>query len=244
MLNTIKAEHLKLKHTLGAFLPVIAPFTVMLLALLLTGGFENAFPAGAWNWWYTMFLPGMLAIICYLCIKKDKKTRYYQILLLPLSLEKSWLGKIGYCIIGLIFSNLFVFIGTHAGGAIFGTNISLWSGISAALLLSLSYMWEIPLFLFLSAKFGMFTSIFVSMALSILGTVTLPDSGYWWIYPPSIPIRLMCPVLGILPNGIPMSIDSQLYNTNVIVPGIGLSLLWFLGISLYTMVWFKKKREA
>ncbi len=26
MLNTIKAEHLKLKHTLGAFLPVIAPF--------------------------------------------------------------------------------------------------------------------------------------------------------------------------------------------------------------------------
>jgi ABC-2 type transport system permease protein len=244
MINVIKAEHLKLKHTLGALLPVIAPFTVMLLALLLTGGIEKAFPTGAWNWWYTMFLPGMLAIISYLCIKKDKKTRYYHILLLPLSLEKSWKGKVGYCILGLIFSNFIIFLGTQVGGAVFGTNISLWSGIAAALLLSISYLWEIPLFLFLSARFGMFASIFASMALSIIGTVTLPDSNYWWVYPPSIPIRLMCPVLGILPNGIPMSIDSQLYNTNVIVPGICLSLIWFFVISLYTTIWFKKKREA
>ncbi len=244
MINMIKAEHLKLKHTLGAFLPVIAPFFVMVLALLLTGGFNNSYPPGAWNWWYTMFLPGMLAIISYLLIKKDKKTRYYQIILLPISLEKSWLGKVGYCILGLIFSNFMIFIGTHVGGAVFGTNISLWGGISAALLLSISYLWEIPLFLFLSARFGMFASIFTSMALSIIGTVTLPDSNYWWVYPPSIPIRLMCPVLGILPNGIPMSIDSQLYNTNVIVPGICLSLIWFFLISLYTTIWFKKKREA
>lgn len=244
MVSMIKAEHLKLKHTFGAFLPVIAPFTVMFLALLLTGGLDKAFPPGAWNWWYTMFLPGMLAIVSYLCIKKDKKTKYYHILLLPIPLEKNWLGKIGYCIIGLIFSNFIILIGIHVGGVIFGSNISLWGGIAASLLLSISYMWEIPLFLFLSARFGMFPSIFASMVLSICGTVTLPDSSYWWVFPPSIPIRLMCPVLGILPNGIPMPIDSQLYNTNVIVPGICLSLIWFFGISLYTTFWFKKKREA
>lgn len=244
MVNMIKAEHLKLKHTFGLFLPIIAPFMVMFLALFFTGGFDRAFQAGAWNWWYTLFLPGMLSIVSYLCIKKDKKMKYHHILLLPFALEKSWLGKVGYCILVLLFSNFIMLIGTYVGRAISGTNISLWPGSVAALLLTLSYMWEIPLFLFLSARFGMFASIFTSMVLSIFGTVTLPSSSYWWVYPPCIPIRLMCPVLGIFPNGIPMPVDNQLYNTNVIIPGICLSLIWFLGITLCTTFGFKKKREA
>lgn len=72
MKSIIKAEHLKYQHTFGRILPVIAPMVTLLLVLALTGGLENAFPAGAWNWWYATLLPGMLAIMCYLSIAKEK----------------------------------------------------------------------------------------------------------------------------------------------------------------------------
>lgn len=243
MFNILKAEHLKLKHTFGGVISLIAPVVILCLAFVLTGGLGKAFPAGAWNWWYVMFLPGMLSIVSYLCVKKDKKTKYYNILLLRTNPEKSWIGKILYCAFGLLFSNFVIFFGTFVVGTIFGTTISLWGGFTGALLLTLTYLWEIPLFLYLSARFGVFASIFTSMVLSILGVVTLADSSFWWTFPASIPIRLMCPTLGILPNGLPIPSGSELYHGNVIFPGIVISLVWFLGLTLYTAVWFKKMGE-
>jgi ABC-2 type transport system permease protein len=239
MLKIIKSEHIKLKHTFGGLLPMIAPAVILLIALLLTGGIDHAFPTAAWNWWYIMFLPGMLSVLSYLCVKKDKKMKYYNILLLNTAPEKSWIGKIMYCGLGLLFSNLLIFLGTFIGGSIFGTAISPGGGFAGALLLSLSYMWEIPLFLFLSARFGMFASIFSCMALSVFGVVTLADGNFWWTFPASVPIRLMCPTLGILPNGLPIPAGSELYNTNVILPGIVLSLVWFFGMTIGTTLWFK-----
>lgn len=239
MLKIIKSEHIKLKHTFGGLLPLIAPVVILLIALLLTGGLDNAFPAGAWNWWYIMFLPGMLSVLCYLCVKKDKKVKYYNIRLLHTAPEKSWIGKIIYCSLGLLFSNFLIFLGTFAGGSIFGSTISLGGGLAGAFLLSLSYLWEIPLFLFLSARFGMFASIFTSMLLSVFGVAALADGNFWWTFPASVPIRLMCPVLGILPNGLPIPPGSTLYDTNVILPGIILSIVWFLGMTIGTSLWFK-----
>ena len=51
MWSLTKTEHLKLKHTIGSKLPVVTPAITLLLVLSLTGGIENALPAGTWNWW-------------------------------------------------------------------------------------------------------------------------------------------------------------------------------------------------
>lgn len=243
MFRLVKAEHLKLQHTFGRILTVIAPVITLLLALFLTGGVHNAFPAGAWNWWYIMLLPGMLAVFCYLSIKKDKKIKYYNILLLHISPEKCWIGKIIYCAFLLLFSNSIIFLGTLVGGSVLGTTISPFGGFSGAILLSISYMWAIPVYLFLSARFGMFASIFTSMVLSVSGVVALADTSLWWIFPFSIPIRLMCPTLGLLPNGLPIPTGSNLNNPNVILPGILLSLLWFFTLTFLTSIWFKRTEE-
>jgi ABC-2 type transport system permease protein len=236
----ISAEHLKLKHTFGRKLPVIAPVVTLLLALLLTGGMDKAFPAGAWNWWYIMLLPGMLGVLCYLCVKKDKKLKYYNILVLHLFPRKSWVVKNIYCALGLVISNFIIFLGTLIGGYLLGTTISVQDGFYGALLLSLSYLWEIPLLLFLSTKFGMFASTFTSIVLAVGGTITLADTNLWWTFPPSIPIRLMCPVLGILPNGLPIPIGSVLSNSNIILLGVIVSLIWFLGLTFFTAYWFQR----
>lgn len=240
MRQIVKAEHLKLHHTFGNKLPVIAPLLTLILALILTSGYNGTFPAGAWNWWYTMLLPGTLAILCYLNIKKDKKMKYYNLLLTSVSKKKSWIGKMLYCACGLLLANFVIFLGTGIGGALFGTTISLWGGFLGAVLLSISYLWEIPLFLFLNARFGMFTGIFTGMALAVFGVAALADTGLWWVCPSSIPIRLMCPVLGLLPNGLPIPEGSELFGAEVILPGIVLSVIWFLGLTVLTSVWFEK----
>lgn len=239
MVNMIIAEHLKLKHTFGRKVTVVAPVITLLLALVFTAGVENGFPTGAWNWWYVMLLPGMLAVLCYLSVKKDKKMKYYNYLTLPISPQKGWLWKNIYCGLGLVIANYVIFIGTSIGGYFLGTTISTFHGFFGAGLLSIAYLWEIPLLLFLCARFGMFVSIFTSIALAVCGTVTLADTSLWWTFPPSIPIRLMCPVLGILPNGLPVPMDSTLSHSNVILPGLILSLIWFLGLTFLTSRWFQ-----
>ncbi len=68
----------------------------------------------------------------------------------------------------------------------------------------------------------------------ISGTVT-------WIWPPSVPVRLMCPVLGIMPNGIIAYPGNPLLNSGVILPGVIISFVWFVLFSFLMVVCFKKK---
>ena len=58
MLEIIRAEFQKSKRTTTNNFDLITPLFTLLLCILWSGG-QN----GAYNWWYTMFLPGMLAII-------------------------------------------------------------------------------------------------------------------------------------------------------------------------------------
>ena len=83
MLKMAISEHLKMRHTFGGKLPVIAPvFSLGIVLLLAYGVMEMAQPM-AWNFWYTTLLPGMLAIICYLGVNKDKKLHYCNMLSVP-----------------------------------------------------------------------------------------------------------------------------------------------------------------
>ena len=243
MRNLIRAEHQKLAHTFGKKLPLLVPVLNLLLALWLTGGRGDALPAGAWNWWYIMLLPGMMAAFCYYCVKKDKKIKYYHILTLRLALEKGWMAKVIYCVQGMIVSNLVIFGGTWLAGSILGTTIQPVNGLMGACLLSISYAWNIPLFLFLSDRFGMFASVFAGIALPLAAVFTIADGNCWWMLPSSIPIRLMCPVLGVMPNGLLVEPGSNLANGSVILPGIILSVLWFLLLTILTSFWFKRKGE-
>lgn len=236
MRNLIKAEHLKLRHTFGGKISIIAPCLMLMLSLVLAGG--TSFAAGAWNWWYSMFLPGTLSIACYLSMKKDKVLKYQNLLLLNIPPQKSWNGKVLYCALGLLISNAVLYLGTLLGGALFETTIPAFGGLYAVFLLTAACLWEVPLFLFLSARFGMFLSIFASVVLSVGGVLIAQEPSFWWLCPSAIPSRLMCPVLGLLPNGLLVPVESALNSPNVILPGIALSMVWFLAVDAATSVWF------
>ena len=179
-------------------------------------------------------------MICYLSIGKDRKNHYYNLKSLPVSGQKLIFGKMIYIASGLLAANVIIFLGTTIGGAVFGTTISIEGAAAATILLTVSYLWEIPVYLFLSARFGMFADIFVCMVISIGGVATVADKSSWWICPSSIPVRLMCPTLGLLPNGLPIPAESELWGTSVILPGVTLALGWFTVCAVILNLWFGK----
>lgn len=240
MLKMAISEHLKMRHTFGGKLPVIAPVFSMGIVLLLACGAAGMVQPMAWNFWYTTLLPGMLAIICYLGVNKDKKLDYCNILSVPFPVAKCLAGKVLCYAAGLFLANVVLCTGILVSGKISGTVNGITGNFTAVILLSFIFLWEIPLYIILSVHFGMFACIFSCMFMVFSGFI-FTDTHLWWIWPPSIPARLMCPVLGIMPNGILASEGSPLLNSGVILPGIIISFMWFVLFSFLMVLCFKKK---
>lgn len=237
MWNLMKVEHLKQKHTFGGKIFFLAPCLMLVLAISWTRG--KFFSAGAWNWWYTAFLTGILAIACYLSIQKDKKLNYQNLLLLNIPAQKSWNGKVMHMAAGLLISNGVLYLGSILGGMIFGSTLPTLGESAAVFLLTVTHLWEIPLFLFLSARFGMFLSVFSAVLLTGSGVLIAPGS-FWWAFPGAIPARLMCPVLGLLPNGLPVPVGSAMNSGKVIFPGVVIATMWFLAVDAAASNWFAR----
>ncbi len=240
MLKIVISEHLKMRHTFGGKLPVIAPvFSLGVVLLLAYGAIGMAQPM-AWNFWYTTLLPGMLAIICYLGVNKDKKLHYCNMLSVPFPAARCLAGKVLYYAAGMFLANVVLCTGILISGKISGMASGISGSFAAVILLSFIFIWEIPLYIILSMRFGMFACIFSCM-LMVFSAFVFANTHLWWIWPSSIPLRLMCPVLGIMPNGILAPPGSPLLNSGVILPGIIISFIWFVLFSFLMVLCFKKK---
>ena len=61
------------------------------------------------------------------------------------------------------------------------------------------------------------------------------------ICPYSFGARLTIPILGVLPNGLIAEQGDSLLSGNVILPGIVISVLLFIALSLITANWFGRQ---
>lgn len=241
MISIMKAERLKWKKTFIPKLVWLAPIVTLLLSAVLMGG--SFFQKGAYNWWYSMLLPGALTICCALAIEKDAKLKYHSILAMPIDLKKIWFGKILTCSAWLLLITFIFFAGITTGGILFGHSFPLTKSLAGSLLIFLTMLWQIPLCLFLAAKLGTYLAILINLVGNIVGIVALADGEFWFSVPYGITARLICPTLEILPNGLPVPEGSSLLNTWVIAPGILVALAWFILLSFLSARWFQK-REA
>ena len=71
MTNIIRAEFLKSKRTMSSKLIVVFPIITLVMAFVLTLGMTNAYAESAWNWWYVLLLPSMIAIVSYLSVIRE-----------------------------------------------------------------------------------------------------------------------------------------------------------------------------
>lgn len=240
MLSIVRAEYLKTGNSMRRVLIWAFPTIVFALAFVLTLGTTNAYAESVWNWWYTLLLPGMLAITCYLSIMQEKKTRYYNLMTLSTSKRKLMMGKIIYLGCVILVSNMMIFVGASLGGFLLSTCVPLGGAAIAILALTISQLWEIPLLLFLSERFGMIVELLICLFLSVGGVIIAP-TGKWYFFVSAIPMRILCPLLHILPNGIRAEDGNPLLDVGVVLPGICLSIIWFILATILFLNWFDKR---
>ena len=88
--------------------------------------------------------------------------------------------------------------------AFFSNDMFQFGGALIAVLFSLltvSELWEIPVALFLSERFGMIVNLFVCLFITVCGVV-ISQTRIWYVLVSAIPMRMMCPLLHVLPNGL------------------------------------------
>ena len=240
MVNIVKAEHQKAKRTMRRKFVWGFPLLTCAMAFILTLGMKNAYAESVWNWWYALLLPGMIAIFCYLSVVQEKKIKYYHLMTLPTRKSRLMMGKIIYIGCMILLSNVIVFAGATIGGFVLTTHVPVGGAAMAVLLLTVTELWEIPVALFLSERFGMIINLFICLFLTVCGVV-MSQTGKWYLFVSAIPMRLMCPFLYILPNGLPAEQGNPFLDPAVVVPGICLSVLWFFLATVVFLKWFEKR---
>ena len=96
------------------------------------------------------------------------------------------------------------FIGEQLTG-----NYAFTTLLFASVLLVITNIWQVPFCFFLAKKFGFIASIVVNAVLGLVVGILLADGSMWIYCPYSWGIRLMVPVMRILPNGVPTEVSIQ-----------------------------------
>ncbi|MEG1524563.1 MAG: lantibiotic immunity ABC transporter MutE/EpiE family permease subunit [Clostridia bacterium] len=238
MHHFLQSEWLKQKHSFNLILPWIAPLFSILLALMLMGG--RYLQEGAYNWWYTMLLPSCCTLLSAFMVAKERKKNRHGLFGIVVQKDRLWLVQIVLCSLLLFASCMLFFVGVTLGGLLFEQTINIGASFFASVLLFVTFAWQIPLWMFATEKIGIFASILLSLLCNFGVAVVCAVKSIWWI-PFSIPARLMCAVIGVLPNGLSAEAGSEITNPAVILPGVLIAAALLLVLTVATTRWFRKQ---
>lgn len=227
MQNYIKSELLKNKRSFAVKMVFLIPVVCILCAVfLMNGGYVQTL---AYNWWYLIFLPFILVYLCGHLIRFDMKPNFHG--LFSILTNKSLLAyaKVIVATIYLMLANWIFFLIIFVAGIVFGTQINVVDNLLAAIVLTLTFAWQIPFFMLVSKKINVFVSILVSVVCNLGIACLAAMKSLWWI-PFAIPARMMYHVLGILPNGLVENSGEMNGGAGVLSGGI------LIGVVLYIIM--------
>lgn len=240
-----KSEYLKIKHTFIGKLIFLAPIFAVILPLGLTPMY---FEIDAYNWWYSILLPGMVSLLCALAAAKDNKMKNMAVLSLPVDLKKVWVSKILVCVLMIAFASIIHLLGCIVIGSVFHFGklgiIPAASAVLGSLVLIITFLWQVPLCLFLGNKIGMFPTILINIAAYFILGIIFAVKDVLWTIPYAVPARLMCPIIKVLPNGLPAvqgntTFRPKLLSSSVILPGIIITAALFFILTILTAKWYE-----
>ena len=232
-----RAEVMKNRHSAAGKLAVGMPLAGVLLAAALTMDYVVI---DSYNWWYTGLLPSYAALVCGAAAGREKRQGNRNILSLPVDLKKIWDGKVLYGVrmLGIAMAVLCMaallinVVEKEFFHMEFAVDITAKSQLAAAVALFLASLWQVPFLLMLQQFFGSAAALLVHVAGYELLAVTVSLKPYFMFFPGAVPARLMCMVLGILPNGLlaqpgSMTYTPELVKKGMLLPGLAGALIWF-----------------
>lgn len=243
MISYILAENLKHKGTFLKKLVVFMPISLILLSLFLMPSY---FTTNSYNWWYVIIMPATFALIPAMMHRKEsRKLNYRAVFPLNINLKKLWASKIITALIYMSITAMVHMLGVYIFQFLIGgqlaPNYRFLTLVFASFLLIISNIWQIPLCFFLAKKFGFIASITINAVLGLALGILLSDSTFWIYCPYSWGIRLMIPVMHILPSGVLTEASNPMAsNTSLLIPCI-LSICLFILLTMISAKWFSKQ---
>jgi ABC-2 type transport system permease protein len=168
---------------------------------------------------------------------------------LAVNFKHIWIAKsltgIKYLVIScfLLFAGYVLF--TVAPNDVRIIPIAFTDALSSIFVIMITYLWQVPLFLFLGYKTGIFLSITSSLLFNTIIGPVIAAKSYWFICPFSYPARLVCPILKIMPNGLLLKPENpsftDLASYTVVPIGILLSVILLISLLLTTARWYQNK---
>lgn len=245
----IKAENIKNAHSVLAKLW----WLMSLVSICLAAANATYYQINQYNWWYSTLYPMLILLVASFVVQREKKLKNRAMGVLETDMKKLWTAKIVYCIKELLFAAAFIFIAQEVISRLIGAGgvrqISTGQGLFAAILWVVLSLWQIPFWLFVNQITGFGVTIVLGMACNIGLGLMGAMSQFWLLNPFAYINRLMCPVLKILPNGLPAAPGNQTFipevlDKSVISTGVAASLILFAVLYLLTAIWYKRKGEA
>ena len=255
-MNGLRSELLKYKRTFMGKLIVFAPafFAVYGVVIMFYMQNDQAVAAGntsmSWesllalifNWWSFLFLPLGAALFATMAAAQEKKAGNYRALRTRnISPVEIWVNKIaGMASYSLISTFVLVIITLVTGYLTANGLPPLAQIIEAALVCWISMLALFPIQLWAATCGGIFLSMGIGFIGMVVGVVVAP-LPLWFIMPWSWATRMMCPIVGIHPNGLILEAGNPLLNFSVVPAGILLSLIAATLLTLLTAAWFKHR---
>lgn len=221
MIGIIRSELLKMRHTFSLKLVFLAPVITVLIGYVLS---PHDFQYSAYNWWYTMLLPIIVAMWSANTVIQEKNTAMQNIVCLPVKSQKLWMGKIAALSVLLLFSNMLLWCIASLVGGITAASLPLMDSFIGCMLLVLTYLWQLPAIAWLAHKSGYLFAVLASSAATIILSAVSAAKPWFMLNPFGIPARVVAPFFNMQPNGIPLENGSPLLDTGIIFPAIGISL--------------------
>ncbi|MBU3803555.1 MAG: lantibiotic immunity ABC transporter MutE/EpiE family permease subunit [Candidatus Cellulosilyticum pullistercoris] len=240
MLNYVKAEILKQKGSFNHKIIWLVPTVIIALAIVLMGSSYTF--SGAYNWWYILFLPFTFTYIAATFVTKDQKKNYHGLMAIAKDKKRIWYAKVIVATLYLLVVNMIFFMMMIIGSKVLGLYIMpTRKGFTGSLLLFMTFAWQMPLFMYVGQKVGVFLSILISVVCNMIIACICALESYWWI-PFAIPARLMCPAIGVLPNGLLVEEAGKRFaSRDVILPGVIITVILYVLISWLTAQGFSRK---
>ncbi|WKY44114.1 lantibiotic immunity ABC transporter MutE/EpiE family permease subunit [Eubacteriaceae bacterium ES2] len=237
MVNCLKSELLKQKHRFTLKLLWLGPLVPLAVAFILMGG--RYFFAATFNWWYTLILPGTLSMMVAFTVTAEKRHNRHGLFAVLISKKDLWLAQLFLNTGQLLLINLLLCIYLIVFSGLLGISISFYEALVGSLVLFVTFAWQIPLFLLISEKTGSFFTIMFSLICNMAFGIFLSPTKLWMV-PFAIPARLMCPIIKVLPNGLPLEVGNPLADGQVVLPGIIITVSLYFIFSFMTTIWFNK----
>ena len=250
LVSALKAEALKFKHAAPVRIAV-----ALALPMPLLGAWPSASTGeqvfSAWNYWYALFLPVMLALVTACVANADARLALRPLLGQGAPLARAWWAKALYCLGLSALANLVVFAVYFASSAFSAQGATLAGAatmLACALVNVVTSAWMIPAGLFLASRFGMLAGIFVPLAVQIAGgfawaVVPLPQ-----LFPPSASMVIPTSFIPVLPSGEPLSADMALGGAlaaglPLTAAGLAVCAAAFVAFTVAGAVWLKGAEE-